>query len=119
MNRDRVDKPYLPGRITMAANLARAVAAHVADGRQKADAPALQRRLETCSVCELRNDDRCTVCGRLLCCRHQSLRQPRPENPMFFLQIRNLTSLILASHRRQQSKNRMQNRVHHATVARG
>jgi hypothetical protein len=47
----------------MATNLARAVAAHVADGMQKADAPELQRRLETCSVCELRNDDRCTVCG--------------------------------------------------------
>ena len=63
ISRDKADKPALPGRITMAANLARAVAAHVADGLQKADAPELQRRLETCSVCELRNDDRCTVCG--------------------------------------------------------
>jgi hypothetical protein len=63
ISRDKADKPALPGRITMATNLARAVAAHVADGLQKADAPELQRRLETCSVCELRNDDRCTVCG--------------------------------------------------------
>ncbi len=63
ISRDKADKPALPGRITMAANLTRAVAAHVADGLQKADAQELQRRLETCSVCELRNDDRCTVCG--------------------------------------------------------
>ena len=48
ISRDKADKPALPGRITMAANLARAVAAHVADGLQKADAPELQRRLETC-----------------------------------------------------------------------
>jgi hypothetical protein len=63
ISRDKADKPALPRRITMAANLARAVATHVADALQKADAPELQRRLETCSVCELRNDDRCTVCG--------------------------------------------------------
>ena len=44
ISRDKADKPALPGRITMATNLARAVAAHVADGLQKADATELQRR---------------------------------------------------------------------------
>ena len=32
ISRDKADKPALPGRITMAANLARAVGARVADG---------------------------------------------------------------------------------------
>ncbi|MFM7863946.1 MAG: DUF6171 family protein [Planctomycetaceae bacterium] len=47
----------------MAANLTRAIAAHVADGLKKVDTADLQQRLEVCSVCELRKDDRCTVCG--------------------------------------------------------
>ena len=34
ISRNSRDKPALPGRITMAANLTRAVAAHVADGQQ-------------------------------------------------------------------------------------
>jgi hypothetical protein len=63
ISRDPQDKPALPGRITMAANLTRAVAAHVADGLKKVDTADLQQRLEVCSVCELRKDDRCTVCG--------------------------------------------------------
>lgn len=63
ISRDPRDKPALPGRITMAANLTRAVAAHVADGLKKVETMDLQQRLEVCSVCELRRDDRCTVCG--------------------------------------------------------
>ena len=63
ISRDPRDKPALPGRITMAANLTRAVAAHVADGLKKVETKDLQQRLEVCSVCELRKDDRCTVCG--------------------------------------------------------
>ena len=35
----------------------------VTDGLQKADGPELQRRLEVCSLCDQRNDDRCSVCG--------------------------------------------------------
>lgn len=40
----------------MATNFARALAAHVADGLQKVDAPEFQRRLEVCSLCDRRND---------------------------------------------------------------
>ncbi|MCA9112428.1 MAG: hypothetical protein KDA52_20905, partial [Planctomycetaceae bacterium] len=42
---------------------AKAVAAHVADGAQQADRETLEARLEVCTLCEHRNEDRCTVCG--------------------------------------------------------
>ena len=53
----------MPGTIKMAANFGKSLAAHVADGLQKVEAPELQRRLEICTLCDQRNDDRCSVCG--------------------------------------------------------
>ena len=50
ISRDPRDKPALRGHITMAANLTRAVAAHVADGLKKVETTDLQQRLEVCSV---------------------------------------------------------------------
>ena len=49
ISRDPQDKPALPGRITMAANLTRAVAAHVADGLKKVDTAGMC--LQKCSPC--------------------------------------------------------------------
>lgn len=57
------DKPPLPSVITMAANFAKALAAHVMDGVEKATPEELHARLERCSICEQRRDDRCTACG--------------------------------------------------------
>ena len=63
LSRDPGDKPALPGKLKLAANFTKSLAAHVADGLQKVDPSELQRRLEICSLCELRNGERCTVCG--------------------------------------------------------
>ena len=63
ISRDPADKPKLPGTVKMAANFSKALAAHVEDGLQKADAADLQHRLEICSLCDQRNGDRCSVCG--------------------------------------------------------
>ena len=63
LSRDSHDKPALPGKVKMAANFTKSLAAHVADGLQKVEAPELQRRLEVCTLCDQRNDDRCSVCG--------------------------------------------------------
>ena len=57
------DKPKLPSKMTMAKNLIRAVADHVADGAQKASDEIYEERLLTCSMCPHRRDNRCTVCG--------------------------------------------------------
>jgi len=96
-SRHRADKPALPGRITMAACVAGAVAAHVADGLQKADAPELQRRLETCSVCELRNDDRCTVCGCYLERKHVAIPASWTRRPAFFAGARRTRTTVRRS----------------------
>ena len=66
LSSDDRDKPKLPGKIEMAANFAQAVAEHVANGAAKVDQTILERRLEICTVCEHRNEDRCTVCGCFL-----------------------------------------------------
>jgi hypothetical protein len=63
ISRDKADKPQLPGVITLAANLAAAVASHVVDGVAKVLDPDLESRLQVCSLCEQRRDDRCSVCG--------------------------------------------------------
>ncbi|MCA9035744.1 MAG: hypothetical protein KDA91_11475, partial [Planctomycetaceae bacterium] len=63
ISRGSRDKPKLPSRITMATNFAKAVAAHVADGAQQSDRETLEARLEVCTLCEHRREDRCTVCG--------------------------------------------------------
>lgn len=56
-------KARLPGKIEMAGNLAKALAAHVADGLGKVTTEDLQARLEVCTLCPQRRDDRCSVCG--------------------------------------------------------
>lgn len=66
LSRDNRDKPKLPGKIEMASNFAQAVAKHVADGAAKVDQAILERRLEICTVCDHRNEDRCSVCGCFL-----------------------------------------------------
>ncbi|MCA9058464.1 MAG: class I SAM-dependent methyltransferase, partial [Planctomycetaceae bacterium] len=63
ISRDPTDKPKLPGTVKMAANFSKALAAHVADGLQKTDTADLQHRLEICSLCDQRTNDRCSVCG--------------------------------------------------------
>jgi len=63
ISRDERDKPSLPGKLQMAANFAKALAAHVADGAKKVDLEVLEQRLEICSLCDQRTDDRCAVCG--------------------------------------------------------
>lgn len=57
------DKPPLPSVITMAGNFATAVAQHVASGAKNSTPELLQLRLEQCSVCDQRRDNRCTICG--------------------------------------------------------
>lgn len=63
LSRLDADKPQLPGVITMAANFAKALADHVMDGAAKVSPAELHTRLERCSICEQRRDDRCTACG--------------------------------------------------------
>ena len=47
----------------MAANFAKALAEHVADGGAKVSQETLQKRLEICTLCDQRRDERCAVCG--------------------------------------------------------
>lgn len=63
LSRDPADKPKLPSKIKMAANLAKSLAAHVADGAGKASQEQFEARLAVCSLCDQRRDDRCVVCG--------------------------------------------------------
>lgn len=72
LSKDPRDKPELPGTITMAVNLAKAVAAHVADGAKHVSTEQMQTRLEICSLCpQLKpgadaEKDRCAACGCFL-----------------------------------------------------
>lgn len=66
LSRDDRDKPKLPGKIQMAANFAKAVKDHVADGLQKVEPAQLEARLEICTMCDQRKDDRCAACGCFL-----------------------------------------------------
>jgi len=66
ISRDPRDKKALPGKIAMAANLAVAIAKHVADGLSEVPAAVLDSRLEICTLCDQRTDDRCGACGCFL-----------------------------------------------------
>lgn len=66
ISRLAADKPTPPGVITLAANFARAVADHVADGLAKVTPEQLETRLEKCTLCDQRRDSRCMVCGCFL-----------------------------------------------------
>ncbi len=63
LSRDARDKPKLPGKIEMAANFAKAITSHVADGAKHVPTEQMEARLEVCSLCPLRADDRCSKCG--------------------------------------------------------
>lgn len=63
LSRDARDKPKLPGKIEMAANFAKALTSHVADGAKHVSTEQMEARLEVCSLCPLRADDRCSKCG--------------------------------------------------------
>lgn len=63
ISRDPADKPKLPGVLTLAANFASAVAAHVADGAAKVSTTDLEARLQVCTLCDQRRDNRCAACG--------------------------------------------------------
>jgi hypothetical protein len=57
------DKPHLPSALTQIGNFTKALAEHVASGSGKVALEILNERLDTCSSCQARVEDRCTVCG--------------------------------------------------------
>jgi len=72
------DKPALPSTITMAGNFAKAVASHVVSGAKNAPVELLQARLEQCSICPQRVDNRCSICGCYIEAKAAMLNQPCP-----------------------------------------
>jgi glycosyltransferase involved in cell wall biosynthesis len=66
LGRQADDKPQLPGKITMATNLAKAVAGHVASGMGKTEDDLFVARLEVCNLCSQRNGEQCAACGCFL-----------------------------------------------------
>jgi hypothetical protein len=63
LSRDPADKPKLPGVTQLVGNFAKAMAEHVSDGMHRVDAQQLQGRLEACTLCDQRRDNRCAACG--------------------------------------------------------
>lgn len=63
ISRNHRDKPVLPSTLQMAANFAKALAAHVMDGLDKVAPDTLVSRLGICTLCDQRTDNRCAVCG--------------------------------------------------------
>ena len=63
ISRDPADKPELPSAARQAWNFARAMARHVAGGLKVLPDERVQARLDQCSLCPLRNGDRCSKCG--------------------------------------------------------
>jgi hypothetical protein len=57
------DKPKKPGVLTLAKNFAHHLAEHAADGFKKVSKETYEHRLSICSICPLRADDSCSVCG--------------------------------------------------------
>lgn len=57
------DKPKLPSLTTMAVNLTKALAVHVADGMNTVSKEVYEQRLLRCTPCPRRNNDSCSVCG--------------------------------------------------------
>lgn len=57
------DKPKLPSKLKMAANLAKAVTKYVASGAENVTTEQLEARLDVCNMCEFRNDSQCSICG--------------------------------------------------------
>lgn len=57
------DRPKLPSKLKQISNFAKHMVMHAADGFGKVSLEVLESRLDTCSVCEYRNDTKCSVCG--------------------------------------------------------
>lgn len=60
------DKPPLPGTIQIATTFAGAVGRLLKSGGATVSEAEYTARLETCSICPQRNDNRCSVCGCFL-----------------------------------------------------
>jgi hypothetical protein len=57
------DKPKLPGLIEMADNFTQFLAEYARSGMESVSKADLEKRLETCSICDQRSNNRCAVCG--------------------------------------------------------
>ena len=60
------DRQDLPGMVTMAGNLAKALAAHVANGLENISHEGMEARLNVCSLCDQRERTARAVCGCFL-----------------------------------------------------
>ncbi len=63
LSRDLNDRKALPSIFTKAANFAKALSLHVADGAAKISSEQMERRLEICALCDRRSGDHCSACG--------------------------------------------------------
>lgn len=63
LSRDLNDRKALPSIFTKAANFAKALSLHVADGGAKISSEQMERRLEICALCDRRSGDHCSACG--------------------------------------------------------
>lgn len=64
MSKDPDDKPKRPSIVKMGPTFIKHLAEHVADGAKQVEPEQLERRLETCTLCDLRTkDDECSLCG--------------------------------------------------------
>ena len=63
IGRLKKDKPKLPSKIQMAKNFAVAIKDHIKEGAEDAGSDILEDRLSTCSICEFRNNEQCSLCG--------------------------------------------------------
>lgn len=63
LTRDAEARPALPGVARMAWNYATAYAKHIAAGAPVADETTVKLRLDTCALCPLRTENRCSKCG--------------------------------------------------------
>lgn len=81
----RIDEnqPKLPSTITMAKNLAIAMAKHIADGARRVTVPQFQERLGVCNKCPLRLKNRCTHpgCGCFLEIKAWWASENCPDSP--------------------------------------
>lgn len=59
----KADKPAMPSLVTMATNLTKTMVKHVSTGAKHVSDDVLEARLNRCSWCEQRVDDRCAQCG--------------------------------------------------------
>jgi len=63
VSRDARDRHPLPSKIEMAKSLASSMVDYMVDGGKKAGTDTLRSRLEVCTLCPHRTENRCAVCG--------------------------------------------------------